>query len=376
MQIHTKTITDRDTWNATLALMPYAHVLQTWEWGEFKAATTGWRPHRLAFLRRAEALGMAQVLTRQEGPFRIMYVPKGPALDYADETVRRLVLEELKRYARERRAIFLKLDPDLVTGVGVPGEPDAFDDALGQAVQREWVEAGLRFSHEQVQFRNSVVIDLRRSEDELLAAMKQKTRYNVRLAPRKGVSVRFGDADDLDLLYALYAETARRDDFIIRPLDYYRRAWADFMHAGLAQPIIAEYKGKAIAHVIVFGFGKRAWYFYGASSDEERSRMPTYLLQWEAIRWARSQGMAVYDFWGAPDDFADPLDPLAGVFRFKEGFGGTVVRRIGAWDYPANERLYRFYNRAMPLVIRAMQALARLRQRRAAADSQQPTANR
>ena len=364
MQIATQTINDRNTWNATLALLPYAHVLQTWEWGEFKASTTGWKPTRTAFLRRGEVVGMAQILTRQEGPFRVMYVPKGPALDYANEPLRKAILEALKRHAREAGAIFIKIDPDVVTGIGVPGENGAYENPLGQQIQREWQAAGLRFSPEQVQFRNSVVIDLRQDEEDLLMAMKQKTRYNVRLAGRKDVRVRFGDADDLDLLYELYAETARRDDFLIRPLSYYRKAWADFMRAGLAQPIIAEYRGKALAHVIIFGFGKRAWYFYGASSDEERNRMPTYLLQWEAIRWAKRQKMAVYDFWGAPDDFADADDPLSGVFRFKDGFGGTVVRRIGAWDYPARPLQYRLYRVAMPLVIKGMQAVARLRQGR------------
>jgi lipid II:glycine glycyltransferase (peptidoglycan interpeptide bridge formation enzyme) len=230
----------------------------------------------------------------------------------------------------------------------------------------EWHGAGLRYSRDQVQFRNSIVIDLRAEEDALLMRMKQKTRYNVRLAERRGVVVRFGTADDLDLLYHLYAETARRDDFVIRPLDYYRRAWGDFMQAGLAQPIIAERGGKAIAHVIVFGFGRRAWYFYGASSDEGREHMPTYLLQWEAIRWARAQQMDAYDFWGAPDDFQSESDPLAGVFRFKEGFGGTVVRRVGAWDDPARPALYALYTRAMPAVLGVMRRIGMLRLRRGA----------
>lgn len=365
MQLHPITITDGATWNATLALMPYAHVLQTWEWGEFKAGTTGWKPQRIAYMHRGETVAMAQILTRREGPFRIMYVPKGPALSYAEGDLRTAVLEQLKHYAHEHGAIFIKLDPDVVLGTGVPGEPDAYEDPPGQQIAAEWTQAGLRFSRDQIQFRNSIIVDLRRSEDELLAAMKQKTRYNVRLASRRDVTIRFGGVDDLDLLYALYAETARRDDFVIRPLDYYHKAWGDFMRAGLAQPIIAEHKGRAIAHVIIFGFGRRAWYFYGASSDEDRNRMPTYLLQWEAMRWAKAQKMVVYDFWGAPDDFFDENDPLAGVFRFKEGFGGVVVRRIGAWDYPANPVLYTAYTRVMPAVLGVMRSMARIRLRRA-----------
>ena len=348
-------------WNATLALMPYAHVLQTWEWGDFKAATTGWTPERIAYMHQGGVAAMAQILTRKVGSLSIMYVPKGPALDYTDQALRAGVLAELKRRAAERGSIFVKIDPDVATGVGVPGQPDAFDDPTGLQVGAEWTMAGLSFSREQVQFRNSIVIDLRRTEDELIDAMKQKTRYNVRLAERRGITIRFGTEDDLAMLYALYEMTARRDGFIIRPLDYYKLAWGTFMKAQLAQPIIAELKGYPIAHVIIFGFARRAWYFYGASSDEGRQHMPTYLLQWEAIKWAKRQGMLMYDFWGAPDDFYDENDPLAGVFRFKQGFGGVTVRRIGAWDFAPRPMLYTAYTRIMPAVLGVMRALARRR---------------
>lgn len=359
------TVSDSAVWNSTLALMPYAHILQTWEWGDFKAATTGWTPRRIAYMHQGAVVAMAQVLTRRAGPLSIMYVPKGPALDYGNASLRAGLLEELKRLARAQGAIFVKIDPDVTVGVGVPGQPGAYDDPTGLQVMAEWGQAGLRFSRDQIQFRNSVVIDLRKTEDDLLNAMKQKTRYNVRLAERRGVNVRFGTVDDLDMLYALYEVTARRDNFVIRPLDYYRLAWGTFMKAGLAQPIIAEYKGRPIAHVIIFGVARRAWYFYGASADEERQHMPAYLLQWEAIKWAKRQGMALYDFWGAPDDFYDQDDPLAGVFRFKEGFGGVTVRRSGAWDYPANPLLYTGYTRVMPAVLGVMRGFARRRLRSA-----------
>lgn len=371
MQLHPMTITDHQTWNATLAIFPSAHVLQAWEWGEFKAATTGWHAERIAYMHHGKAVALAQILTRQKGPLKVMYVPKGPILDYNNQPLRQAVIDQLKRHAQENGAIFIKIDPDVVIGTGVPekGDQSAYDNPLGLQVAAEWEQAGFQFSNDQIQFRNSIIIDLRPTEEELLAAMKQKTRYNVRLAGKRNVTIRFGDADDLDLLYDLYAETAERDGFVIRPLDYYRRAWADFMRAGLAQPIIAEYRGTAIAHVIIFGLGIRAWYFYGASSAEERNRMPTYALQWEAIRWAKSQGMQVYDFWGAPDDFFDEYDPLTGVFRFKTGFGGTVVRRIGAWDYVVKPGLYWLYTHVMPSVLSIMRVFGWRRLRRRAAHS-------
>jgi lipid II:glycine glycyltransferase (peptidoglycan interpeptide bridge formation enzyme) len=133
-------------------------------------------------------------------------------------------------------------------------------------------------------------------------------------------------------------------------VDYYREAWPRFIEAGLATAFLAEWQGQPLAGLVLFHFGPKAWYFYGMSSDVERDRMPTYLLQWEAIRWAKAHGCATYDFWGAPDEFTES-DPLWGVYRFKDGFGGTVVRHIGAWDYAPSPLLYRAYERLMPLLL-------------------------
>ena len=119
------------------------------------------------------------------------------------------------------------------------------------------------------------------------------------------------------------------------------------MRAGLAQALIAEYEGAAIAHVILFHFGRTCWYFYGASSNEERQRMPNYLLQWEAIKWAKARGYAAYDMWGAPDVF-DDSDGMWGVYQFKRGFRGKLTRHIGAWDYVPYPWLYRVYDMIAP----------------------------
>ena len=359
MQLQPEVLTDPQTWNAALAALPYAHVLQTWEWGAFKQRTVGWVPTRLAFRQGGTVVGAASVLTRKIGPLRIMYVPKGPALDYADPHLRRAVVAELEAFARRARAIFIKIDPDVVVGVGEPGSADDRPDPLGVSFTDEIAARCWRFSESQIQFRNTLCIDLRQDEAALLAGMKQKTRYNVRLSARKGVSVR--DADpyaDLDTLYRLYAETGARDGFVTRPLTYYRDAWSAFMQAGLAHALIAEHAGAPLAHVIVFHFGPKAWYFYGASSNEHRNLMAPYRLQWEAMRWARRRGYATYDLWGAPDVF-DERDRMWGVYRFKAGLGGQVVRHMGAWDYPANRALYFAYTRVMPRLLDVMRRRAR-----------------
>lgn len=343
-------ISDRAQWNDALRRLPYAHVLQTWEWGEFKRATTGWQPMRLAFQRGDQVVALASVGARSIGPLRVMYAPKGPALAYEDPALTADVLDALQALARRERAIWLKIDPDVIAAIGVPGEPDDRPHPTGATVIAELKRRGWHFSEDQVQFRNTITIDLARSEDELLAAMSQSTRRKVRVAEREGVRVRQGTLSDLPLLYELYRVTGERDQFLIRPPAYYQEAWSVFIEAGLAQPLIAEVDGQAVAHVILFHFGRTCWYFYGASSNEQRDKMPNYLLQWEAIRWAKAQGYAVYDLWGAPNRF-DEADSMFGVYNFKRGFRGTVTRHIGAWDYAPSPLLYRAYTKAWPRVL-------------------------
>lgn len=206
---------------------------------------------------------------------------------------------------------------------------------------------------EQVQFRNTMLIDLRPDADQLLASMKQKTRYNVRLAARRGVAVRPGDTADLELLFQMYAETAVRDRFTIRNADYYLKIWKDFITSGLGEPLLAEVKGEPVAGVIIFRFGGRAWYVYGMSREVHREKMPNYLLQWEAIRRAKQAGCTEYDLWGAPEKFDDE-DDLWGVYRFKDGLGAEVVRFIGAYDLPINSLMYRAYSQVLPKVLALM----------------------
>ena len=325
-------ITERERWNAIVRCLPTCHVLQSWEWGAFKARH-GWAPSRLAFTTGGEHVAAALVLQRRAAPFpfSILYVPKGPLLDYDDEALWRGVLAHLERMAQQRRAIFVKIDPD------VPA-----DHPTATAVLRA---RGWQPSQEQIQFRNTLRTDLRPEPEEILAAMKSKTRYNIRYAMRKGVEVE--PSDDLRLFYEMYAETAARDGFLIRPFEYYQDAWGSFIQAGLAQLFIARYQGEPLAGVLPFRFGSTAWYMYGASRNVHRNLMPTYLLQWEAMLWARAHGCTTYDWWGAPD-VLDESDPMWGVYRFKAGFAAEFVAQIGAWDYPSLPILYRLYTHLMP----------------------------
>jgi lipid II:glycine glycyltransferase (peptidoglycan interpeptide bridge formation enzyme) len=348
-----------EDWNQLVASLPGAHILQTQEWGVVKSRY-GWRPLHY-FWRGESGQSVAAALVLQRAvPFpglsarlRVLYIPKGPLLDWRNRALRRQVLLDLASLARQQRAIFVKVDPDVLLGTGVPGEPEARAYQDGEALEAELEEGGWRFSDEQIQFRNTVLIDLSPELETLMANMKQKTRYNIRLAGRRGLTVRVGGEADLSALYRMYAETALRDGFVIREEGYYRTVWTTFMRCERAEPLIAEFQGQIVAGVIIFYFADRAWYLYGMSSREHHEKMPNYLLQWEAIRRAKARGCRIYDLWGAPDQFEES-DPLWGVYRFKCGLGGAVVRHIGAWDLPVRPWIYRLYTQALPRILDIM----------------------
>jgi lipid II:glycine glycyltransferase (peptidoglycan interpeptide bridge formation enzyme) len=368
-------------WNSLIALLPNPHFLQSYEWGQVKAAY-GWTPFYAVwgeaewkvtndleslFTFHSSPIASALILKRtlSLGPMRlsVLYIPKGPNFDWSNAPLRERVLNDLQSFAKQQRAIFIKLDPDVVLGTGVPGADDAHDESVGNDWVASLAARGWVFSNEQIQFRNTVLIDVTLSADDILACMKQKTRYNVRLATKKGVGVRVGTQDDLLVLYRMYAETSIRDGFVIRDETYYLRVWNLFMEHGLAEPLIAESDGEPIAAIFVFYFGQRAYYVYGMSREAQREKMPNYLLQWEAMQRAKTRGCEVYDLWGAPDEF-DETDSMWGVFRFKEGLGGYVVRTLGAWDFAPNKFLYRLYTDIMPRVLDLMRNRGRARTKR------------
>jgi lipid II:glycine glycyltransferase (peptidoglycan interpeptide bridge formation enzyme) len=341
-------IDDAREWDSKLLFLPNPQVLQSWAWGEFKSRH-GWSATRLLWQKDGKAVAAASLLARKAPrmPFPLLYAPKGPLLDWADAGLVERVLADLEDLARERRALCLKIDPDLYYLDHSPAfspRPACAQDTSQLLTQRGW-----RYSDEQIQYCNTVLLDLDRPEGGLLGAMKQKTRYNVRLAARRGVVVHEGTTADLATFFELYAETSRRDGFLIRPRDYYQDVWGSFLEAGLAHLLLAEVEGEgeAVAGLILFTFGPTAWYMYGASSVRHRRAMPNNLLQWEAIRLARAAGCTLYDLWGAPDRL-DESDPMWGVVRFKLGLGGQLAQGIGAWDYPGSRVAYWLYSSILP----------------------------
>src|SRR5581483_8992447 len=297
------TAADRAAWNDFVAGAGNGHVLQTWEWGEFKSAY-GWRPVRLLFSVGAETVAAASMLVRKVGPVSMCYVPKGPVLDYGRAGLAAHVLSAVVDRARRLGAIYVKIDPD------ISAEDEAALAVLGKQ--------GFVRSNEQIQRPNTMMLDISGSEDDVLNRMKPKWRYNIRLAEKRGVEVVPAGPDDFADFYQVYRATGERDFFIIRPYDYCRLEWQLFLEAGMASFWLARYEGQTLAGIMPFALGKRAWYMFGASGNEHRNVMPNHLLQWRVIQWARAQGCTEYDMWGAPDTLAED-QPLWGVYLFKQG---------------------------------------------------------
>ena len=225
-------------------------------------------------------------------------------------------------------------------------EPDCWDDEVQQGADPF---PGFQASTHSIQPARTIVVSLEGSEEEILARMKSKTRYNIRLAGKKGVVVR--EIDSVDPFYDLLEGTSDRADFGIHTRAYYQETYRLFGPTNTCAIFLAEFEGNPLASIMVFQSGGRSWYFYGASSNQYRQLMPTYLIQWEAMRWARERGCTSYDLWGVPDeeyealerDFTKRQDGLWGVYRFKRGFGGKLLRASGPWDRVYQRPLYILY---------------------------------
>jgi peptidoglycan pentaglycine glycine transferase (the first glycine) len=317
---------DPSAWDEFVACDPRGHLLQTWAWGQLKG-TFGWTPVRLAIEQDGTLVAGAQVLYRKVGPLCLGYIPKGPVFAQENAESAETLWCAVHTCSRRMRAIALKV------------EPEWRDDDT----QAHTVLSMHRFapSQECIQPRRTIIVDLRAGEEQILARMKSKWRYNIHLSERKGVEVREVGLAGLGDFYALMRITGERDRFGIHTLEYYRQALELFTKTGRATLFMAYCEGQPLAGLMPYAFNGQAWYMYGASANEHRELMPNHQLQWRAMQWAKSKGCYQYDLWGIPDVGEEaPTAALGGVQRFKEGFGGEVVRYMGAYDYVYSQPLH------------------------------------
>ena len=332
----------RQQWDQFVNDHPAGHLLQSWGWGELKAGV-GWQPLRFALYdERENIVAAAQVLCRTvpHVPLRagyLAYIPKGPVIDWSRPELCAAFFAQLNKALRRSGAVALRMEPLQMVAV-------ATNDSL-----MEGLASTLFYPTTPVQPLRTIVLDLTADEARLLAQMKEKWRYNLRLAERKGVTVRVAErAEDVKAWYALMQTTSTRDEFGIHTLEYYLQAWHIFSVRQQARLFLAEYDGQLLAGIFVGLFARQGIYLYGASSNEQRNLMPNYLLQWEAIRWAQQEGATSYDFWGIPATEHED-EAMAGVYRFKRGWGGDIVRFVGCYEHVYHPLAMRLVRRYFPV---------------------------
>jgi peptidoglycan pentaglycine glycine transferase (the first glycine) len=329
----------RSQWDQFVAQHGQGHLLQSWDWGELKACS-GWSPLRLALWDGESMVAAAQILRRTVPrlPLRLghmAYIPKGPVIDWSQPALVGTFFALLHAYLCKQGALTLHVDLGL--------EQASSNDS---AILRSMTASDLHPAHS-IQPKRTIVLDLSADEETLLAQMKPKCRYNIGLAARKGVTVRVATTpEEVREWYKLYLVTNTRDNFGIHILDYYIRIWRLFAVRDGLRLFLAEHEGQLLGGIFVALFAGQAIYLYGASGNDERHLMPNYALQWEAIRWAKQQAAYLYDFWGIPDtDDAD--EAMAGVYRFKRGWGGRVVQFLGGYECVYHPVVMRFVRKRM-----------------------------
>ncbi len=318
-------------------------LLQTGFWAVFREQFS-WKAHAFRCIYSEKEFNLLVLTRTLRLGLRLAYVPLGPCIEPDQRDLRGEFLIELGRALAgflPGGTVFIRFD--LPWGqVGNGNLPEPLDTS-----------SGLRKAAMDIQPPNTVLIDLGATEDEILAAMKPKTRYNIRLACKKGVEVVEGSREDLKDWYALYRETARRDLITLHSFEYYKSlfelsdAYSSDTEAGVPAVVLllAEAEGELLAGIVVAFKGRGARYMYGASSSRKRNLMPGYVLQWRAIQLAKARGCETYDLFGIPPS-SDPDHPMHGLYRFKTGFGGEIFNRFGCYDLPLSSFRYRIFRTA------------------------------
>jgi len=299
------------------------HPLQSWEWGEFRRQQ-GHQLVRLGLFEGQKLKAGFQISFHQASkiPFSVGYLPKSSLPNQK-------VVNELKKIGRQNNVIFIKIEPD------VEQSPES---------KKELEKLGLRPA-KPIFTKYTSLIDLDKSEEELLKSFKSKTRYNIRLAQRHNLVVKEDNSDQafenyLNLLF----ETTKRQGFYAHNKNYHRQQWQILKPAGIPHLLTAQYQDKVLAAFLLFVFNQTLYYPYGASSREHKELMAPTLLMWEAIRFGKSYGCTRFDLWGDIEPNPAPNHPYYGFHRFKEGFSPRLVEFVGTYDLVINPILYRIYN--------------------------------
>ena len=325
-----ETDSDRREFTSFLKNHPRCNFQQSLEWAKIK---TSWITEViLAEDVNKKIIGSLTVWVRKIPIFgNIMYAPRGPICDIHNLEVLKQLTEGAKILAKKYKAIVLRIEPDIKS-----------DDEKYRNLMLELgylIKDDAKNFREEIQPRYVFRLDVKdKTEDELFKNLHQKTRYNVRLATKKGVTIKDGTKEDLKDFHKIMITTGKRDGFIIRPLEYFEKMY-DALGPEHMKILMAYYEGKPISGVIPIIYGNKTWYLYGASSNEHRNLMPNYLLQWEMIKLAVANKSEIYDLRGVPGI----ADDSNGLYRFKKGFGAEYTEFIGEVYIPFKSLTYKLY---------------------------------
>lgn len=342
-----KIVTDPDAWDAFVIEQAGTSILQAYEWGELKREF-GWNPLRLMIEEHGTPVAGAQILLKNSPIGPMAYIPHGPLVDWNRRELVHFTMQQIHKQLRRRMAVFVKVEPALKN-----------EASIASTLTNEGFRQG-----DTIQPRSTIIVDLKPSFEQLSAKLNIKMRYNMRLAERRGVTCMEGTAADIPLFYRLMQATSQRAGFSIHSLDYYRRIWEKLEQRGMAQLLFATYGEHVLATTMLFVLGNRAYSMYSGSSELHRNLKPNDFLQWESIKWAKNMGCTSYDLWGIPDEVGERHESglsvemedmpgersgeLWGVYQFKRGLGGEIVRFCGPYDYVYSPAGYWLMKRAIP----------------------------
>lgn len=344
---------ERQRFDRFVAGHPAGNILQSWAWGEIRARQR-WRTARILVEEpgtgRVRGAASAMVRDLPTGG-SLLYLPRGPVLDFLDAPALETMVGALRRLGERERAILVKVDPYVA-----PPDP-----RVRRVLQRHGFCVGHRRGRfDGLQPRLCCILPLEGDAAQILARFHQKTRYNIRLAERRGVAVRRGGREALPTFHRLLMETCERDGFRERSYHYFEQVWDGLAPGGHIHLFVASHAGRDLAAAVVTTFGSKAVYTYGASSNEQRNLMAPYAVQWAAIRFALACGCRSYDMTGIPKRLS-PDEPGYGLWRFKRGFCGECPTEfLGEYDLPLRPLLWHAWNAAEPAYWRTRVALESL----------------
>lgn len=331
---------DRERLNAFVSSSPLAHYKQVFGWGEV-VAYEGTRPIRLGVERAGNlSASLTAYVRRLPGlPLTFLNGSRGPILDPNDHESLQCLVDGVRRVAREHRAIFLRIDPEL---------PE--DDRAARATM---VKAGFR--HLAVKNwsdlndpRIVMCLDISVPESELLRHMRETHRRHIRGAAKRGVRIRFArDQEDVVRLRELMLDLGEHRGFPVRSLEYYLRIWTHFLQRGHGTLLLAEKGSDVLACLLILTLGSKAWLLYTCLAPSGRALHPNEALWWEALRMAKGQGVTQFNFGGSGTDWPPTQDsPGHSIYAFKHGFGSTAVYLTGYYDLVFRPTLYRLFRLA------------------------------